>query len=366
MTEHAATPTKSSRRPEAFGPELVRRYGFVLGLVALVIFVQSQNSGFLTEANLFNIGAQYSDIIVLAVGMTFVLIAGGFDLSVGAIYAFSAVLSGTIGAHHAGSVGMLAAIGLGAGVGLINGLAVTKLKINPFITTLATAQVVRGFAYLYSHNSSVTPNDPFLENLGSGRLGDVPIPLIVATAAAVFGGVALAFSVFGRRIYAIGGNDEASFLSGIRTDRARTITYVISGTAAGLAGAMYVGRVGSAQASVGELIEFDVIAACLIGGISISGGEGAVWRAVAGVALLAVLQNYFNTQSINDSWVMITKGFIILIAVALDQLTRGGRWQAMRAAISRSFSHHRRPAHPPDGGPVPGVDDEVVEARAGG
>ena len=322
---------------------MLRKYGFLVALAVLVVVVQTQNERFLTQTNLFNITEQWSYIAVMAVGMTFVLIGFGFDLSIGSTFAFAAVLSGSIAANGgSGVLALVVAVLFGGGVGWLNGLCVTKLNINPFITTLASAQIIRGFAFIFTGGENYSPDNGFLKALGSGEVGPVPIPFLVMLGVVIAGALTLAYTSYGRRVYAIGGNDEASFLSGIATDRIRTSTYVIAGLTAALAGVMFVGRIGSAQANIGIGIEFDVIAACLIGGISISGGEGAVWRAAAGVALLAVLQNFFNAAHIGDFWELVTKGFIILGAVSLDAHARRGHGRSFRQTLA-SMLRSRRP-----------------------
>jgi ribose transport system permease protein len=151
-------------------------------------------------------------------------------------------------------------------------------------------------------------------------------------------GLVLAYTVYGRRIYAVGGNDEASFLGGVRTDRIRASTYVISGACAALAGVIYAGRIGSGQGNLAAGIELDVIAAALIGGISIAGGEGAMWRAAAGVALLAILQNFFNQANVGGFWQLVVKGGIIITAVGIDSYSKKRHRRPLGAALRGVFS----------------------------
>jgi ribose transport system permease protein len=312
-----------------------RSYGILIALAGLVLLVQFQNDSFLTPSNLYNLGEQWASVGVMAVGMTFVLIGRGFDLSVGSTFAFSATLCASMSAHHSTATTVMAAAGVGAGVGLANGLLITKANINPFITTFATAEIVRGLAEIYSDGKSYVTDNSFFDKLGSGEIaGGVPVSLVVMGALFVVGGLVLAYSTYGRALYATGGNDEASFLSGLRTDWIRASTYVISGLCAALAGAIYVGRLGSGRADIGVGIEFDVIAAALIGGISIAGGEGAMWRAFAGVALLAVLQNYFNQSDIGSFWQSVAKGVIILGAVAVDSYAKRERKRPLRVTLA--------------------------------
>jgi len=294
------------------------RYGIVFALVALIVAVQLQSSTFLTTSNLFNLGEQWAPVAVMAIGMTFVLIGGGFDLSVGATFAFSATLTASLLESHSTGYSVALALGLGLLVGLVNGLLVTRVNINPLIATLGMAQVVRGLGLVYSTGGTYSVDNSFIDRLGSGSLGEVPVSFLVMALLGVALAVVLARSGFGRSVYAVGGNVEASYLAGIRVDRVRILTYMISGGCAALAGLMFLGRVGSAQASAGTGIELQVIAAVLIGGVSIAGGEGAVWRAAVGVSVLAVLQNFFNQANVDSFWQSVVQGAIILLAVGLD------------------------------------------------
>jgi ribose transport system permease protein len=269
----------------------------------------------------------------MAAGMTFVLIGGGFDLSVGSVLAFSATLSASLVENHSAALAFLAAMGLGIGVGLLNGLLVTWLNINPFVATLGTAQMVRGFALIYSDGGTYRISSDFFDTIGRGKVASIPISVLIMLGVMIVLGLVLAYTVYGRRIYAIGGNDEASFLGGIRTDRVRASTYVICGACAALAGVIYAGRIGSGQGNLAAGIELDVIAAALIGGISIAGGEGAMWRAAAGVALLAILQNFFNQANVGGFWQLVVKGAIIVTAVGIDSYSKKPHRRPLGATI---------------------------------
>lgn len=328
------------------GTTQLREYGILVALLITVAVVQSVNSGFLTQDNLLNMGDQWAPVAIMAAGMTLVLIGGGFDLSVGATLALSATLSAIIAENHAPGVAFGVCMGVGCAVGLINGLLVTKLNVNPFVATLGTAQIVRGAALVYSDGGSVSISNGFYDWLGAGQIGALPVPFLLTIVIMVVFGLILAYSIFGRALYAVGGNDEASFVSGIRTDRVRITTYVISGACAALAGAIYAGRIGTGQGNLAAGIELDVIAAALIGGISIAGGQGAVWRAAAGVALLATLQNFFNHQNIDGFWQLVFKGMIIIAAVGLDSYAKRPHRRPLRA-VARDLATRWRPAPKP-------------------
>jgi ribose/xylose/arabinose/galactoside ABC-type transport system permease subunit len=320
-------------RSTAIARTAFRSYGIVIALAVLIVVVeiQSQNS-FLTSGNLFLLGGQWAPIGVMAAGEALVIIAGGFDLSVGTTYSFSATLAASMLQHHSVALAILAAMAVGAGIGLVNGFLVTKVNINPFIATLGTSQAFLGIALVYSNGGTYTTGDPTISTLGSGAIGTVPVPLIVMAVVMIVLGSILAWTAYGRRIYAVGGNYNASFLSGMRADRVRMSTYVISGMCAALAGLMYLGRIGSAQAaSTG--VEFQVIAAVLIGGISIAGGEGSMWRVFVGLTVLATLQNFFFRAGVNDFWQQVVQGVVILMAVGLDAYPKRAYKRPLRAIV---------------------------------
>lgn len=301
----------------------LRRFGILVALVVLFIVVSATNSQFATSDNLFNIGQQWADVGIIAIAMTFVLIGGGFDLSVAGTYAAAATLSASMAQAGRPAVEVVAVtLGVGAVIGCVNGILVTKININPLITTLSTGEIVSGLALAYSHGTVYNVSGGFLETMGSGHVGPVPDSVILMAVLAVIGGIVLARSSFGRSLYATGGNADATYLSGIRVDAVRITTYVLTGVAAAIAGMIYVGRVGTGQGNVGVGIELTVIAAVLIGGTSIAGGEGAMWRTAAGVALLAFLQNFFNQANVNTYWQSVVQGVIILVAVAFESYAK--------------------------------------------
>jgi ribose transport system permease protein len=202
---------------------------------------------------------------------------------------------------------------------------------------------VRGAALVYSDGGSVPVSNGFYDWLGAGQVGALPVPFLLTVVIMIVFGLVLAYSVFGRALYAVGGNDEASYVSGIRTDRVRITTYVVSGACAALAGTIYAGRIGTGQGNLAAGIELDVIAAALIGGVSIAGGQGAVWRAAAGVGLLATLQNFFNHQNIDGFWQLVFKGMIIIAAVGLDSYAKRPHRRPLRAVLRDASARWRPP-----------------------
>ena len=226
--------------------------------------------------------------------MTFVMIGGGFDLSVGAIFALGAVvfasLADPIGLWAAGAVVLLVA----AACGVINGFIVTKLKVNPFVATLGTGSAFGGLAYIYSRSAPVTPNNIDYQVLGTERWLGWPISIWIMIVAFVVGEFVLAKTVYGQSIYAIGGNTEAAKLSGLRVDLLRGSTYVLSAVCSGLGGMILSSRLAVGQADMGSTIALDAIAIVVIGGTSLLGGEGAIWRTAIGLLIIAILTNIFG------------------------------------------------------------------------
>jgi ribose transport system permease protein len=305
--------------------ELALRFGMVLVLIALVIAAQIIYPGFLAWGNIQNVLSQNAQVGIIAVGMTFVMIAGGFDLSVGAIYAFCAVLY----ADFANSMGLIPALLLvivaGGLMGTINGLVVTKLKVNPFVATLGSASVFGGAAFLYSNSSPVLNNKPGFESLGQNSFAGLPISVWLMIIIFVVGAFVLHKSVYGRSLFSIGGNDEASRLAGLRVDSLRASTYVIVGVCAAVGGAIIASRLQVGQADVGSAVALDAIAVVVIGGTSLFGGEGAVWRSAIGLLILAVITNLCDSKGLNVNVQSVIKGGIVIGAVALDSFSRRRR-----------------------------------------
>ena len=301
---------------------VLRDYGIVVSFIALFVTLSVASPVFFTRVNLLNVVDQSAAVGLIACGGTLVIIAGGFDLSVGGIYA----ISGVVAAEAVPLVGPWPAIVLGAlagaGFGLCNGLLTTVGRINPIITTLATALMIRGLAVAITGGFLVRVDDPAYAILGTNGFGGVRYTTYLFIAFAIGTAVLLSRTTLGRAIYASGGNAEAARLSGIRVGVVRATTFVVSGLGAGLAGVMISSRVATGQADTGVGIELTAIAAVVIGGTSILGGEGAIWRSVLGVLLLTLIGNGFNLLNVNPTYQQIFQGAIILGAVAIDAWSR--------------------------------------------
>jgi ribose transport system permease protein len=301
---------------------LLQQYGIVLIFVALVAVVGALDPRFLSSTNLLNMLQQWAPIGLMAMAGTYVLIAGGFDLSVGGVFALAGVLAAGLTEDVGLPVAYAAVIGVGVVIGFANGVLVTKMNVNPFIATIGSGQVARGLALIYASGAPIIVTAGGFDVLGSHRFGDLALSAIIMLIAFVVGGLVLARSVYGRWVYAVGGNAESARLTGLPVDRVRTITYVISGVAAALAGMIFASRLGIAQPDAGIGIEFDVLIAIVLGGTAVTGGIGAMWRTFIGVALLAVMQNGFDTLGVEEFYQVLVKGLILIIAVAWDEWSR--------------------------------------------
>ncbi|MCA0424664.1 MAG: ABC transporter permease [Proteobacteria bacterium] len=300
-------------------------YGMVWALLAVMTAAVVFHPRFLDPINLTNVLSQNALVGIVAIGMTFVIIGGGFDLSVGAIFALGAVVY----AKWADPFGLWGAAGCVFAVslvcGTVNGLIVTKLRVNPFVATLGTGSVFGGLAYIVSNSAPLTPSHLGFSLLGTGRLLGIPISIWLLILAFVLGALVLSRTVYGRSIFAIGGNSEAARLSGMPVDLLRGSTYMITAICSGLAGMVLASRLGVGQADMGSSIALDAIAIVVIGGTSLMGGEGAMWRTVIGLLILATLSNVFNALALSSNYQLVIKGTIVVGAVALDVFSRSRR-----------------------------------------
>lgn len=306
---------------------VVRDYGIVVAFVALFVVLSLASDVFLTKQNLINITFQAAPIGIMAAGATLVFIAGGFDLSVGAISAFAGIIAAktfqSTGLGLWPSLVIGALVGLGLGVG--NGVVTTVGRINAFIATLASSIIIRGVAIAVTGGFLVSIDDESFGTLGLGEVAGVEYPIFVWLGFALFCGLLLSRMTFGRYVYAAGGNPEAARLSGVRVGLVRGTCFAISGLSAGIAGVILASQVGTAQADANPLIEFEVITAVVLGGVSILGGEGAVWRSVVGALFLQMIGNGFNLLNVTPVYQQVFKGTILLAAVGLDAWVRRRR-----------------------------------------
>ncbi len=311
-----ATSMKASGKPFNLAA-FCREYGVVVIIAALLIGLSFTSDSFLTARNLLNILNQSAPLMIIACALTLVIIGGGFDLATGATFGVAAVSGGWIAINVDPYLGIIAGPIIGLLLGTINGLIITTFNVHSFLVTLATSLVYRGIAILITGGSLIPVRIEAFSWLGRSRIGMVNIAVIVFVVFMLFMMLLLNRTTFGRRVFAVGGNEEAAILSGIRTNLIKIITFAISGAAAGLAGVITVSRISMAEPQAGAGLELEAIAAVILGGTSIAGGAGAIWRSVAGVLLMALIGNGFNILNVNPFFKDLTTGVIIVIAVAL-------------------------------------------------
>jgi ribose transport system permease protein len=302
----------------------LRPYGIVIAFGILFVGLAIASSNFLTVSNLQNILSQQSPILIVGAAGTLVLIAGGFDLSVGGIAALSAIVATKAAGLGPGPAIALAVLA-GLGLGIANGAVITLGRINPLVGTLATSFVFRGLAVVATGGLLLTVSDSSFGQLGQGDVLGIPIPIVVAVVIVGIIAFALERMTFGRRVFAVGGNPEAARLAGIRVGAVKAATFALSGLAAGVAGAILASQVQSAASDTATGLEFTVLAGIIVGGTSIQGGEGAIWRTVIGVLFIALINNGFTLLGLDPTYEEVVQGTIILLAVALDSWSRRAR-----------------------------------------
>lgn len=303
----------------------LQKLGPFLALLVLATGLAITSPDFLTMGNLLNVFRQVSINALIAFGMTLVILLGGIDLSVGSILALSSVLTALMLSHGidpvvATSVGVLA----GAGMGMLNGLVISKGKVAPFIATLGMMTILRGVALVVSEGRPITGlNSDFFAMLGGGYVGGIiPVPVIIMLVMFGVFWFVLKNTVFGRHVYAVGGNEEASRLSGINTDRIKIWVYTLSGAMAATAGMILTSRLNSAQPTAGTGYELDAIAAVVLGGTSLTGGRGWIFGTLVGALLIGILNNGLNLLGVSSFYQQVIKGVVILLAVLLDRANK--------------------------------------------
>jgi ribose transport system permease protein len=297
------------------------QYGLAGVLLLLCAVATLSSDAFLTKDNLINVLTQASVVGILTIGMTYVILTGGIDLSVGSMLAACSIYLG-LQQPSGGFVMVLAALFGGVVLGAINGLAITWGRVVPFIATLAMFSSARGLALYMSDNTPIAITATTVTDLGTKRLLGVPMPVYVFLLVVVVAWVVLNRTAFGRHVVAVGGNAEAARASGIRVERVQFAVYVISGLCVGIGAVLVTGRLGSASPVIGGGYELDAIAAAVIGGAALSGGKGGIGGSVLGVLLFQVIFNLFNLLDVNTNLQGILKGLIILAAVVLQRRTR--------------------------------------------
>ena len=304
----------------------ITKYGVVFALVIVMVFFTVMKAKFLTVDNMLNMLRATSINALLAIGMTFVVLTGGIDLSVGSIVGASGMFAALVARTETGMPWYLALlVGLAVGVllGTINGIIVSYLKVPAFIGTMGMLSIARGVTYMASDAKPVPGlSKPFLV-IGGGSVGIVPIPIIVLIVVLVVCWIALYKTRYGRYVFAVGGNTVSARVSGINVKMITCSVYMISGILAGLAGVILTSRVTSGLAAGGEGYETDAIAAAVIGGNSLAGGRGRLWGTIVGFLIMGVMNNGLDMMAVSSYWQLVIKGLIIFGAVMLDSLNSG-------------------------------------------
>ena len=340
MTELAARDMQERRGGASALVSLLSRYAPAVCLVLLMIVFTILEPDFLSPLNLFNVMRQVSIEGLIAIGMTFVILTAGIDLSVGSLVAVAGLVAAMIAKGSTASsfsldaaasqgygwfAAMLGAIATGLAGGLIQGTAITRLKVPPFVVTLGGLSVFRGMALMISASGPISGFDADYRWWGQGRIGPVPVPVIIFLLTAAVAFIVLRYTRYGRQVYAVGGNREAARLSGVNVRRVLLSVYVIIGFLSGLAGFVLSARLNSSEAVAGMGYELNVIASVVIGGTSLFGGVGTVFGTVVGSILIGVLINGLVFMNVNPYVQQITIGLVLVAVVAFDQFAKSRR-----------------------------------------
>jgi ribose transport system permease protein len=297
-----------------------KEFSVLVALVLLCAVISILSPYFLTVKNVFNVLRQFSIIGILAVGEALIIITGGIDLSVGSLVGLSGIMTGVfVNAGIPPVILCLLVLGCGCAFGSINGLLVTRIGINPFIATLGMLSIARGSALLITGGLPISVENP-INFLGDGHVGPVPFPVILMFIVAIIGQVFATRTLPGRNVFAVGNNERAAKLSGIRVERAKLMVFMIMGGLCALSGIVLTGTLSSAAPTAGAGYELDVIAAVVMGGASLSGGVGSIVGVIFGAALMGVLRNGFVLMGVSAYWQVVSIGVVIIAAVSLDSL----------------------------------------------
>lgn len=297
--------------------------GILITLICMIIFFSIITKSFFSANNFANITRQISIVGICSVGMTMVILTGGIDLSIGSLIGLtSAVAAIMMRAGLPVLLCVLTALALGILIGALNATCINYLEIPPMITTLAMMISLRGAVYLVTGGMPVYGLPESFKVLGQGSIGIIPVSMIIMVIVFIIGYILLNKTVFGRRIYGIGGNVETARLSGVNIKREIYKIYMLVGAFGSLAGLILMSRVNSGQPSAGDGYEMDIITAVVLGGVSVSGGEGKITKVIIGVIFMGVLTNGMMMMNINEYWQRVVKGIVLLVAVAVDIRTR--------------------------------------------
>lgn len=298
----------------------IRKYGMLIILVGLIILMSILEPSFLSSGNIINIVRQMSVIGIVAIGVTFVIITSGIDLSSGSVIALTSVIVASVA--QAGSypviIAILVAMLVGLSTGVINGTLIAKGGIAPFIVTLGMMTAARGMALLYSGGRPIGGLSDTFQFIGQGMIFGLPIPILIFAFIGIVSFVLLNKTKFGKYVYAIGGNEQAAMIAGVNVTKVKIMVYAYAGLLSGLAGMILTSRIASGQPTAGTMYELDAIAAAVIGGTSLAGGIGTIGGTIIGALIIGVMNNGLDLMNVSSYWQQILKGVIITVAVYID------------------------------------------------
>jgi ribose/xylose/arabinose/galactoside ABC-type transport system permease subunit len=332
MNENTATLSRLGGRVGT----ILRKFAPLVILICLVILFSFLSPSFLTSYNLLILIRQVSFAAISAVGVMFVMISGGIDLSIGTQIVLSNVVLAILLAyqHVPEYIAIPLTLLLGTLMGFINGMLVIKLKIHPLVITLGTSQIYKGIGYIIANSRNIIGLPKSFAVFGQGYLGPIPIPIVIMLIVALAGSFVLTRTYFGRYVFALGGNEEAARLAGVNIDRMKVILFMICGFISGITSILLLSRVFAGQTTTGQGLEFDCLTAALLGGVSFKGGEGTIFGLITGILIIGVLNNAMQLASFPDFYQNVVKGSVLLIAVGFDvyQKNRKARETVSRVA----------------------------------
>ncbi len=299
---------------------LIFKYRAVFVLIILCLVLSIMTPRFIGISNIMNVLTQISVNAIIAIGMTCVILTGGIDLSVGSVVAIAgAVTASLVKSNVSILIALLVALAIGSLIGLFNGAVISKMKIQPFIVTLSTMSILRGVTYVYTNGIPISGLSSGFMFIGNYRFLEVPFPVFIVILIFLITWYVINQTRFGRYVYALGGNEDSARLTGINTDSVKTIVYILSGVFAAISGVIVTSRIGSASPNAGSGYEMDAIAAVVLGGTSMAGGEGTIIGSIIGAMIIGVLNNGLNLLNVSPFYQSIVKGVVILLAVMMDK-----------------------------------------------
>ena len=330
MREKTKKPTTTSGVGSAVKIYFKENLGIIVAFLVLCVFLSifpKTSGSFFTRQNIFNVLRQISTNLFLACGMTMVIILGGIDLSVGSIIALSGCISaGCVARYNLPlPIALLMGLLVGLCVGMFNGVVISKTTIPAFIVTLATMNIAKGLAYVYTGGSPVRVVTKEWQFLGAGYIGIFATPVVILIIVLIITAIIMNRTKMGRHMYAVGGNQQAAEFSGIKVEKVKFFVHAFSGLMAGLAGIVLASRMYSGQPTAGDGAEMDAIAAVVVGGTSMAGGSGKIGGTIIGGLIIGVLNNGLNLLNVNSFWQYVVKGVVILLAVFLDYFRNKGK-----------------------------------------